>query len=186
MGLRSVILGYSNKEVNKAAIKAIQKGNNLTRPSTVELEFAEYIVKYFTHVEMVKFCKNSSNAVTGAVKLSRAYNGKNIILRCKDHPFFSFDDWFITSTTLKKGIPPTYSKLTMTYDYNDLNGLKTKIKKYKNQISCLVMEASTFECPMIKGERGCCQKLNVKEIIKKSSFKRNTNIMQRKSNSFYN
>ena len=34
MGLRSVILGYSNKEVNEAAVEAIKKGNNLTRPST--------------------------------------------------------------------------------------------------------------------------------------------------------
>ena len=76
MGLRSVILGYANKEVNKAAIKAIQNGNNLTRPSTVELDLAKYIVNNFNHVDMVKFCKNSSNAVTGAVKLSRAYNKK--------------------------------------------------------------------------------------------------------------
>ncbi len=168
MGLRSVILGYANKEVNKAAIKAIQNGNNLTRPSTVELDLAKYIVNNFNHVDMVKFCKNSSNAVTGAVKLSRAYNKKNIILRCQDHPFFSFDDWFITSTDLKRGIPSVYSKLTLTFNYNDLESLKKKIKKYNRQISCLVMEASTFECPMINNERGCCQKLNCTRNYKKN------------------
>ena len=168
MGLRSVILGYSNKEVNEAAVEAIKKGNNLTRPSTTELDLAQYIVKNFKHVEMVKFCKNSSNAVTGAVKLSRAYNKKNIVLRCEDHPFFSFDDWFISSTVLKRGIPSFYQKLTMTFKYNDLNALKQKIKKNKKQISCLVMEASTFECPMINGERGCCQKINCVRNYKKN------------------
>ena len=88
MGLRSVTLGYADKLVNNAALKQINHGNNLTLPSMVELNAAEKIVKHFKSVDMVKFTKNGSTAVTAAVKISRGYTGKKIILRCSDHPFF--------------------------------------------------------------------------------------------------
>ena len=59
-----------------------------------ELEAAEKFLKIFKRADLVKFTKNGSSAVTAAVKIARAYNNKKIILRCADHPFFSFDDWF--------------------------------------------------------------------------------------------
>jgi glutamate-1-semialdehyde 2,1-aminomutase len=170
MGLRSVILGYANKEVNDAAINAIIDGNNLTRPSNIELELAQKLVKNFKHVDMVKFCKNSSNAVTAAVKISRAYNQKNIVLRCNDHPFFSFDDWFISSTSLKRGIPKFFSELIINFKYNDIENLKNIIKKNKNNIACLVMEASTFECPKINNLTGCCQNFKCQRNYKKNHY----------------
>ena len=153
MGLRAVILGYADPKVNKAAIDQILNGNNLTRPSNIEMEVAIKLKKLFSYIDMVKFTKNSSNAVTGATKLARAYNGKKIILRCLDHPFFSFDDWFIGSTPVVRGVPKEISNLTKTFNYNDLESFKKQLKKYKNQISCVVMEASSFCCPDIKGEK---------------------------------
>ena len=47
MGLRAIILGYANKKVNSAAIKQINNGNNLTRPSNIELEVAAKLKKFF-------------------------------------------------------------------------------------------------------------------------------------------
>ena len=90
MGLRSVNIGYAENSINKGAINAIKKGNNLTRPSIVELEAAELIVSLIDRADMVKFTKNGSTAVTAAVKLARAYTGKKIILRCAEQPFFFF------------------------------------------------------------------------------------------------
>ena len=46
---------------------------------------------------MVKFAKNGSDVTTAAVKLARAYTGRDLIAICGDHPFFSTDDWFIGS-----------------------------------------------------------------------------------------
>lgn len=158
MGLRSVNIGYAEKEINKAAYKQINFGNNLTRPSMVELEAAEILVKTIDSVDMVKFTKNGSTAVTAAVKLARAYNGKKIILRCIDHPFFSYDDWFIGSTVIKKGVPSEIYKLTDTFFYNNIDSLKKKIKEHKNKISCVVLEPAATACPMINGISGCCSK----------------------------
>jgi glutamate-1-semialdehyde 2,1-aminomutase len=104
MGLRSINIGYNNKIISRAAIKEIFKGNNLTLPSTTELKAAKLFTNIIETADMVKFAKNGSTAVTAAIKLARAYTGKEIVLRCSDHPFFSYDDWFISSTPVTKGI----------------------------------------------------------------------------------
>ena len=48
------------------------------------------------------------------------------------------------------------------------------------------MEASTFECPMINGERGCCQKIKCERNYKKNHLLKEIQHYVRKSNSFYN
>jgi glutamate-1-semialdehyde 2,1-aminomutase len=157
MGLRSVGIGYANKQILNAVNKQAKLGNNLSKPSYVELEAAEKIIELIDSAEMVKFTKNGSSAVTAAVKLARAYTNKKIILVCKDHPFFSYDDWFIGSTVIKKGIPSETCNLTKTFKYNDLHSLKKLIKKYKNKIAGLVLEPCTNVCPKIVNEiKSCC------------------------------
>ena len=136
MGLRSVGIGYSESQIDKAAIEGIKLGNNLTKASFVELNAAEEFVKNFDNVDMVKFAKHGSTAVTGAIKLARAFTKKDYILRCADHPFFSFDDWFIGSTNYQAGIPRSISKYTQNFRYFDIKKLKSKIAKLKNNISC--------------------------------------------------
>ena len=156
MALRAVNIGYSEKKINEAAITQIKNGNNLTRPSLVELDAANLLTKTIKSVDMVKFTKNGSTAVTAAVKLARAFNGKNLVVRCLDHPFFSFDDWFIGNTVVDRGVPKGVSKMTINFRYNDIDGLKKLVKKYKNKISCLVLEPAATECPKINNLRGCC------------------------------
>lgn len=148
MALRSVILGYAYDFVDDFVIhNAIRLGNNLTRPSLLELQAAELLVDLIPSAEMVKFAKNASNATTAAVKLARAYTGRDIVLRCSDHPFFSFDDWFIGSTVMDKGIPQTIKNLTKTFKYGDLLDLERLFNEYPNQIACVIMEPATVEHP---------------------------------------
>ena len=158
MGLRAVNIGYSENEINNAAIREIKNGNNLTRPSLVELKAANLLTKIIKSADMVKFTKTGSAAVTAAVKLARAYNRKNIILRCLDHPFHSYDDWFISSTVVDRGIPKDINKMTINFRYNDTDGLKKIVNKYRNRISCLVLEPAATECQKKNNLRGCCGK----------------------------
>jgi glutamate-1-semialdehyde 2,1-aminomutase len=143
MALRSVILGYANEYVNQAAINAINFGNNLTRPSLIELEAAELFVSIIDSVEMVKFAKNGSNVTTAAVKLARAYTERKLIARCAQHPFFSFDDWFIGSTVMNKGVPEEISNMTKLFNYNDIESLEKLFDEYPNQIACVILEPAT-------------------------------------------
>ena len=87
MGLRAVNLGYAESEIDEAAIKQIRNGTNLTRPSLIELEAAELLIDLIDSVDMVKFTKNGSTAVSAAVKLARAFTGRDLVARCAEQPF---------------------------------------------------------------------------------------------------
>jgi len=143
MALRAVTIGYANERINKAAIEQINNGVNLTRPSKVELEAAELIVDLIPSAEMVKFAKNGSNVTTAAVKIARAYTGKNYVCFPRQHPFFSFDDWFIGATALTRGIPEEYTKHSLLFDYNNIESLKKHFQEHPGEIACVIMEPAT-------------------------------------------
>ncbi len=147
MALRAVNLGYAYDEIDTAAIEQIKNGNNLTRASLIELEAAELLIDLIDSVDMVKFTKNGSTSVSAAVKLSRAYTGRDMVARCSDHPFFSYDDWFIGSTPLTRGIPQDTIEKTKMFRYNDISSLEALIDEYPGQFACVVLEPATTEAP---------------------------------------
>lgn len=148
MALRAVTLGYADPRVNAAAIHQIELGNNLTRASLVELEAAELLVDLIPSVDMVKFAKNGSNATTAAVKIARAHTGRPYVCVPRQHPFFSFDDWFIGTTTLQRGIPEGGAALTLVFDYNDLASLERHFVDHPGQIAAVMMEPATTLVPV--------------------------------------
>lgn len=145
MALRSVTLGYANRAVNRSAFKAMALGNNLTRPSEVELQAAEFILGRLPGMDMIKFAKNGSNAVTAAVKLARAYTGRKMIAVAREHPFFSFDDWFIGTTPMSRGVPEETSAMTLKFSFNDIESLESLFTKYPGQIAAVLLEPATSQ-----------------------------------------
>jgi glutamate-1-semialdehyde 2,1-aminomutase len=149
MGLRSVTLGYDQDEISDAAIAEIKKGNNLTRASYTELRAAETIVNLFPWADMVKFAKNGSTVTTAAIKLSRAYTGRKYVAICAEHPFFTYDDWFIGTTPMEKGILEENKSYTLKFNYNNIASLNNLFEKYPGQISCVMLEPATYVSPCI-------------------------------------
>jgi len=147
MALRAVTLGYAQKDVANAAIEQIWNGNNLTRASLIELQAAELLIELIPSVEMVKFAKNGSTVTTAALKIARAYTGRKYIARCYDHPFFSYDDWFIGDTPLTRGIPEEYHSLTLNFRYNDIASLQQLFDQYPDQIAGVILEPATGSHP---------------------------------------
>jgi len=147
MALRAVNLGYANERVDQAAFDQIEYGNNLTKPSLIELEAAELLVNMIDSIDMVKFTKNGSTATTAAVKLSRAYTGRTLVARCAEQPFFSYDDWFIGSTPLTKGIPQFETDNTKMFNYNNIESLEKLFTEFPNQIACVILEPASTEHP---------------------------------------
>lgn len=162
MGLRSVTLGYNYKSVIDSAYAQMLKGNNFTRPSTIEMECAERMISLVKGMDMCKFSKNGSTATTAAVKLARGYTGRNYIARCAEQPFFSYDDWFIGSTSMNAGIPEQTRNLTLQFSFNNIDSLKKLFVEYPNDIACVILEPSTHIEPV----QGFLQ--DVKEVCKKN------------------
>ena len=147
MGLRSVNIGYGHEEIAQAAYQEILNGNNLTRASVTELLAAELLRDMIPSAEMVKFAKHGSTVTTAAVKLARAYTGRKYIAIPQEHPFFSFDDWFIGATIMKRGVPHEFSDLTLRFVYNDADSLQKLFDQYPNQIAGVMLEAATTVGP---------------------------------------
>jgi glutamate-1-semialdehyde 2,1-aminomutase len=143
MGLRAVTLGHAFPSVIKAAAHQMQFGANFVRPHPIEVQCAEMVSKLIRSAEMVKFGKNGSDATTAAVKLARAFTGRDMVAICADQPFFSVDDWFIGATPFSSGIPDATKKLTVKFRYNDLDSLKSLFEQHPNQIACVMLEAET-------------------------------------------
>ncbi len=143
MGLRSVNIGYGNKEIADACYQEIMNGNNLTRASLTELKAAELLVDLIPSIEMVKFAKHGSTVTTAAVKIARAYTGRKYIAVPAEQPFFSFDDWFIGSTVMNKGVLNETSNYTIKFNYNNIESLEKLFNEYNGQIAGVMMEAAT-------------------------------------------
>lgn len=151
MALRAVTLGYADPRVNAAAAAQMDLGVNLTRASMTELQAAETFIDLIPSVEMVKFGKNGSNVTTAAVKIARAYTGRRYVCVPRQQPFFSFDDWFIGVTALKRGIPGEHAATTLVFDYNDIGSLKALFDAHPGEIAAVMLEPATHLTPCAVG-----------------------------------
>ena len=147
MGLRSVGLGYSRREVVDRVRSVLELGNSLTLSTMLELEAAEYLIDLIPSVDMVKFAKHGSNVTTGAVKLARAGTGRSLVLVTRQHPFHSFDDWFIGSTVMNRGIPDVIQSTTLRFDYNDIGSLERLFAEHPGEVAAVVLEPMTQASP---------------------------------------
>jgi glutamate-1-semialdehyde 2,1-aminomutase len=147
MGLRAVTLGHAFEPVVEAAYKQMQLGINFNRPAKIEVDLAESLLEMIDAADMVKFAKNGSDVTTAAVKLARAYTGRDLIAICGDQPFFSTDDWFIGSTEMNAGIPQAIIEMTLKFRYNDLESLRELFDQHPDHIACVVMEAEAVSPP---------------------------------------
>lgn len=137
MGLGPFILGYSDPDVNRAVEEQLKKGTMFTLPHPLEVEAAELIIENVPCAEMVRFGKNGSDATTAAVKLARAYTGKEKIIVCGYH---GWQDWYIATTERNAGIPKCMKDLAISLKYNDFASLEKIIADNKGEIAGLIME----------------------------------------------
>ena len=160
-GLRAVSLGHAWPSVVAAVRSQLELGTNYVRPARIELECAESFLEVVPGAEMVKFCKDGSDAVSGAVKLARAHTGRDMVAVCRNHPFFAVDDWFIGSTAMPAGIPGSTRSLTVQFDYNDLDSLEALFDGNPDRIAAVVLEAEKYTPPApgwFEGIRRLCDR----------------------------
>jgi len=147
MGLRAVTLGHAYPAVVEAVRACLDRGTNSTRPAPEELACAEAFLALIDGADMVKFTKDGSSATTAALKLARRTTGRDLVAICAEHPFFSYDDWFICSTTSDGGIPRVFYDQTVQFHYNDLASLRAQFAAHPGQIAAVFLEPARLEDP---------------------------------------
>ena len=144
MGLGPCILGYAYEPVLEAIEHQLRKGSAYTLPHYLEYELAELLTQVIPCAEMVRFGKNGSDVTSAAVRLARAYTGRDYVACCGYH---GWQDWYIATTTRNKGIPEAVRKLTLTFDYNNIGSLEKLFDQYSDKIACVIMEPVSLAAP---------------------------------------
>ena len=156
--LASITLGYRNRKVDSAVRKQMNLGNGFSLPSTLEAVVAEKITSLVPSAEMVRFGKNGTDATSAAIRLARAYTGRDYVAVCGYH---GWQDWFIGSTSRNKGVPKKTSALTLTFKYNDIKSLEKMFSKHPKGIAAVILEPMTYELPenkFLEKTKKLCQK----------------------------
>jgi glutamate-1-semialdehyde 2,1-aminomutase len=135
--LAAITLGYNDPDVTAAVKAQLEEGVVFSLPHPVETFVAEKIVELVPCAEMVRFGKNGSDATAGAVRISRAYTGRDHVAVCGYH---GWQDWFIGTTARNLGVPKATSDLTHPFAYNDIESLAKLFAEYPNQIAAVVLE----------------------------------------------
>lgn len=144
MALGPVILGYNDPAVTKAVIRQLRHGTTFSLPHPLEVEVAERLVELIPCAEMVRFAKNGSDATSGAVRVARAYTGRDLIACCGYH---GWQDWYIGTTTRNKGVPKAVQALTMPFEYNNLESLARIFAEHPRQVAAVILEPIGVEEP---------------------------------------
>jgi glutamate-1-semialdehyde 2,1-aminomutase len=133
----SITLGYNDPDVTSAVQGQLEDGVIFSLPHPVETEVAETLVEMVPCAEMVRFGKNGSDATAGAIRLARAYTGRDHVAVCGYH---GWQDWYIGSTMRNLGVPQTVQDLTHSFKYNDIDSLHQLFQQYPDQIAAVILE----------------------------------------------
>ncbi len=157
MGIGSCILGYADPDVNKAVKKVINEGNMCTLNSPEEVELAELLLKLHPWAARVRYARTGGEAVAQAVRIARAYTGKDKIAFCGYH---GWHDWYLAANLADdknldghlieglnpKGVPEVLKGTALPFHYNKIEELKKIIFENKD-IGVIVMEPIRYQEP---------------------------------------
>ncbi len=158
VGIGTSTLGYSDPEINKTAIKIAKSSPMNTLNAPEEVELAELLIKLHPWAQSVKYCRTGGESMSLAIRVARAYNGRDKILFCGYH---GWHDWYLSTNLNKKnnlnqhllpgleplGVPSNLKGSAIPFKFNDYNELKTVVKKNANKCAAIVIEPCREKLP---------------------------------------
>lgn len=137
LALGPILLGYDYAPVTEAVINQIREGTTFTLMHPLEVEVAELLTSIIPSAEMVRFGKNGADVTSAAVKVARAYTGRDHIAYCGYH---GCQDWYAVTTPRNKGIPKELAGYMHQFDYNRIETLEKAFADNPGKIACVIME----------------------------------------------
>jgi len=151
-----LILGHAHPEVIEAVIEAIRKGTSFGAPTEREIQLADKIVEIVPSVEMVRLVNSGTEATMSAIRLARAFTGRDKIIKFIGCYHGHGDSFLIEagsgsltlSTPSSPGVPKGVAGDTLVANYNDLDSVKNLFEKYPGEIAAVIVEP-------VAGNMGC-------------------------------
>ena len=151
MGIGASILGYCDKDVDKAVKEAIKNGTMSTLNCPEEVELADLLCKTHLWAKMARFARSGGEAAAIAVRIARTSTKREIVLFCGYH---GWHDWYLSANLgnnssldghllpgLKpNGVPRSLKGTSIPFAYNDVEGFLKLINKYGKKVAAVIME----------------------------------------------
>jgi glutamate-1-semialdehyde aminotransferase len=141
MGIGPISLGYCYDKVDQAVAEQLKDGITFSLMHPMEVELAELVHEIIPNAESVRISKTGADVCSAAIRISRAFTGRNKVLCCGYH---GWHDWYIGITSRDKGIPGEVKELTHTFDYNNIESV---ISSLDADTACVILEPFIFEAP---------------------------------------
>jgi glutamate-1-semialdehyde 2,1-aminomutase len=177
MAFGPIILGHACPEVDSKVIEEIQQGVLFAMTGELEVAVAEMIIEMAPAVEMVRTACSGTEATMHAIRVARAYTGRDIILKFEGN-YHGMHDHTLWSTyapvesygnrrspipvPASSGIPKTMREFIITLPFNDFEGFERVMKSYGEQIAAVITEPCQGNCAAINPQDGFLQLIRQK------------------------
>ena len=154
LGFGPIILGHAYKEVIDRVAEGLKIGNTFACTNEYEISVAEKIRK-MTGVDMVRYANSGTEATMGAIRIARAWTGREKILKFEGayHGFHDYSLWntyppipgagYRRSPVLipqGSGIPAGISQYIFSLPFNDKELLEKKVKENWGDLAAIIVE----------------------------------------------
>ncbi|MFC1521008.1 glutamate-1-semialdehyde 2,1-aminomutase [Elusimicrobiota bacterium] len=143
-----LILGHAHPAVVKALKNTVQSGTSFGASTEKEIILADMINKAMPSMEMMRFVNSGTEATMSAIRLARAFTGRDMIVKfagCyhghSDGLLAKAGSGLVTlSLPESPGVPASYTKHTLIAPYNDLAAVKRLFEIHGRNIACVIIE----------------------------------------------
>ncbi len=144
MALGPMILGYADPDVDAAVARQLRDGPTFSLMHPLEVEVAELLTEVIPSAEMVRFLKTGSGANSAAVRIARAYTGRDVIAT---NGYHGWHDWSAGTLPLRRGVPQGVRDDVVEFEYNDLESLRRCFAEHPDGIAAVLMEPMCLHWP---------------------------------------
>jgi glutamate-1-semialdehyde 2,1-aminomutase len=143
-----LVLGHAHPAVVEALTDAAARGTSYGAPTALETELAELVIEMVPSVEMVRFVNSGTEATMTALRLARAYTGRNKIVKFVGCYHGHADMLLVQAgsgvATLglpdSPGVPPGATQDTLTAPYNSLEAVERLFQRFPDEIAAVIVE----------------------------------------------
>jgi glutamate-1-semialdehyde 2,1-aminomutase len=169
MAFGPIILGHADEEVDKKVIEEIQQGVLFAMTSELEIEVAEMMVAMCPALDMVRFSCSGTEATMHAIRVARAFTGRDQILKFEGM-YHGFQDDTLVSTyssaeaygninspipvPSSSGIPRRVHDMVTTLPFNNFEVVEKTLKSIGWQTAAIIAEPCMGNCAAILPEPG--------------------------------
>lgn len=162
-----LVLGHAHPSVVAALQEALTRGTSYGAPTALENELAELVINTVPSIEMIRFVNSGTEATMSALRLARAYTGREKIVKMTGCYHGHADMLLVQAgsgvATLglpdSPGVPTAATASTLTAEFNDLEAVKNLFEQYPNEIAGLIVEPIAANMGFVMPQPGYLQGL---------------------------